>query len=156
VYKGELRRAILSLKRKPNEPLAGVFALNLAAMIKREPWTPDLIVPIPLSADRLKLRGYNQAEMLAMPVGRELGIPITARGLSRPHSTRPQMNLHPAQRWENVRRAFQAEKASSSGANVLLIDDIITTGATMQAAAVALKEAGAKEVRALSLARALG
>jgi ComF family protein len=156
VYQDQLREAILFLKRKPNESLAETLGSGLARILKQEDWKPDIIVPIPLFADRLKTRGYNQADLLARAVGQDLGIPVSPNALLRRRSTRAQMDLHPGQRWENVRGAFSADRASVAGARVLLIDDIITTGATMHAAATALKEADASEVYALSLARALG
>lgn len=136
----------------------GYFALAgpLAdLMIARWPaWAapPDLILPIPLHPRRQNRRGYNQAELLARPLGRALGIQTEADWLRRTRFTAPQVGLGPEERQTNVSGAFAAG-AAVRGRNVLLIDDVLTTGATMTAAAEALLEAGAASVSAYCLAR---
>lgn len=136
----------------------GYFALggSLAGlMIDAWPrWdaSPDLILPIPLHARRRRQRGYNQSELLARPLGEALHIPVDAKLLQRTRHTIPQVGLGPEERHENVRGAFAAD-SGVAGRRVLLIDDVLTTGATMTAAAEALLAAGAVSVAAYCLAR---
>lgn len=108
------------------------------------------IVPIPLHPARLGQRGYNQALELARPLAREHGLKPTSELLQRVRATAAQTELDAAMRRRNLRGAFRAEACRGT---VLLIDDVITTGATLHEAARTLLRAGASEVRALALAR---
>jgi len=114
----------------------------------------DVIVPVPLHASRERERGYDQAALLAGEVGRGLGCPVVTGCLIRTRRTRPQVGLDAAQRQANVADAFACAPGRLSGRQVLLIDDVCTTGATLEAAAAALRGAGARAVRAYTLARA--
>jgi ComF family protein len=118
-------------------------------------WEPavDLLVPIPLHGRRQRRRGYNQSALLAHHLGRAVGVPVDAGALQRDRHTRPQVELNPQERQENVRGAFSAQPARVSGRVVLLIDDVFTTGATMSAAAEALIDVGARAVSGYCLAR---
>jgi ComF family protein len=115
---------------------------------------PDMIVPIPLHVRRLRSRGFNQAQLLAHQLGAALGIGVNDLVLWRERNTKPQVDLSPIDRKKNVQKAFEAKPGSVKGINILLIDDVFTTGATMNSAADALLEAGAKSVSAYCLARA--
>jgi ComF family protein len=117
--------------------------------------TPDMIVPIPLHVRRLRSRGFNQAQLLANQLGPSFGIEVNDHVLRRKRRTRPQVDLSPSERKKNVQQAFSAEQGAVKGKNILLIDDVFTTGATMISAAGALLEAGAKTVSAYCLARAV-
>jgi ComF family protein len=112
----------------------------------------DIVVPVPLHRRRLRQRGFNQADDLA----RGLGRPIV-RALRRSRPTRAQVELPAAERQSNVAGAFSlAHRRSAShitGSTVVLIDDVATTGATLEACAVVLRSAGAREMRALTAAR---
>jgi len=110
------------------------------------------IIPMPLHATRLGQRGYNQALELARPLARALGLPVDAAALVRQRATIAQTELDAAARRRNLRGAFTA--APQSGEVVLLIDDVVTTGATVREAARTLLRAGAGEVRVLAIARA--
>lgn len=114
---------------------------------------PDLIVPIPLHPKRRRRRGYNQSELLAGPLGIAKSIPVCVSALRRTRHTIPQVGLGPDERQTNVQGAFEADAVVVSGRHVLLIDDVLTTGATMSAAATALLAAGAADVSAYCLAR---
>lgn len=116
--------------------------------------TPDMIVPIPLHVRRLRSRGFNQAQLLAHQLGATLGIGVNDLVLRRERNTKPQVDLSPIERKKNVQKAFQAKPGPVKGLKILLIDDVFTTGATMNSAADALLEAGAKSVSAYCLARA--
>ena len=131
--------------------LAEPLARHLIAVWPTWEQPPDLIVPIPLHPRRRRRRGYNQSELLAAPLARALGLPMNPRALQRVRHTAPQVGLGPEERHANVRGAFAA--ADAGGRRVLLIDDVLTTGATMRAAAEALLAAGAASVSAYCLAR---
>jgi ComF family protein len=114
----------------------------------------DVIVPVPLHADRLRERGYNQAALLAREMGGRLGIAVDEKALLRRRPTAPQAKLDAKQRKDNVRDAFHCSSDALADKRVLLIDDVCTTGATLDACAIALYESGARSVQALTLARA--
>lgn len=115
----------------------------------------DVIVPVPLHRWRLLMRTYNQAALLANALGRRTGKPVVPGALVRTRSTPSQGKLDRAQRQRNVARAFAVTSPQAiSGRRVLLIDDVLTTGATASACSRALLEAGAREVDVLVLARA--
>lgn len=154
-YGGELRQAILKMKRHRNEPLGRIFASNLAEVLRSQDWNPDLIVPIPLAPRRLAERGFNQVELLAAPLAEDLKIDLQPGALQRRLETQPQKGLTVHQRWDNLRTAFVADPAQMHGLTVVVIDDIMTTGATLSAAANVLNEAGAAAVYCLTLARTL-
>lgn len=116
-----------------------------------------VVVPVPTTASRLRRRGYNQAELLARRVSAVLDLPL-CEALLRPTARRSQTALTPAERRENVRGTFGASTPASSrirGARVLLIDDVLTTGATASEAAATLERHGAETVTLLTYARAL-
>ncbi len=110
----------------------------------------DCLVPVPLHYDRQWTRGFNQAEVLARLIGKRLGLPVNT-DLKRGVNTRKQAKLRVIQRRENVKNAFYT-KASYEGQHVLVVDDVLTTGSTVCACAKALREAGAVDVAALTVA----
>ena len=112
----------------------------------------DLVVPIPLTSSRERQRGYNQGRLLAAEVARRLDLPLDAGVLTRLRDTPPQTSLPRAQRLANVRGSFRALR-KLSGARILLVDDVTTTGATIEAATRALRRRGSVWVGALTLAR---
>jgi ComF family protein len=114
----------------------------------------DVVVPVPLHAARQRERGYNQSELLAQVLGRDLKWQIELAALKRVRRTRPQVGLNSVERQANVRGAFVTEPNLVEGRRILLIDDVHTTGATLGAAADVLLAAGAKSVSAYCLAGA--
>lgn len=114
----------------------------------------DLIVPVPLSAARLAKRGFNQALEIAQPLARKPGIPIEIEGIHRIRDTAPQTGLPWKERATNIRHAFECN-VDLTGKTVLLIDDVMTTGATLNELARTLKLQGAARVENCVLARAL-
>jgi ComF family protein len=116
--------------------------------------TVDVIVPVPLHADRLRERGYNQAALLAHELARQARLAVDEQTLVRKRATASQIKLDAKQRKENVHDAFYCSDSSLAGKRVLLVDDVCTTGATLEACAIALQESGALSVQALTLARA--
>lgn len=151
-----LRAAIHALKYEDRPELAGPLARYLTASFATQSWRPyratiDAIVAVPLHAERLAERGYNQSELLATAFGQASGLPCRPDWISRHASTRPQVGLSAEERRANVAQAFAAD-AAVAGRTLLLIDDVYTTGSTLNACAAAAREAGARAVFALALA----
>jgi ComF family protein len=153
VFDGALRAAIHRLKydrvRRMVEPLGELLAQHMRA----HPLPADALVPVPLHPRRLAERGFNQSELLAQHLSLQRGVPLLASGLARSRDTAHQVGLHINERRKNVHEAFVWQQPARPPARVLLIDDVLTTGATLVACAHALRLAGAREVRALVLAR---
>ena len=113
----------------------------------------QLVVTVPMAGRRRRLRGYNQAELIARAVAKRLGLPCDATALHRVRSTAQQAGLDLEHRRENVEGAFRADRRRVAGRTVLLVDDVTTSGATLDACARALLAAGATAVDAWALAR---
>lgn len=148
-----------ALKYEGWSELAEVMGDAVARLIRTAPRTGGrrgIVVPVPTTDRRLRSRGYNQAELLARRVARVGRLPFR-RALARPGDGRSQTALTPAERRENVRGAFRPgpERGGVSGADVLLVDDVLTTGATASEAASVLAEMGAATVTLATYARAL-
>ena len=152
VYTGALRDAVQRFKfgRRPAlaRPLAALVLEQCAAAVL----PGAVLVPVPLARARERERGFNQAALLAERVARALGAPLRPRWLARPRATAPQTALSAAERRVNVSGAFVASP-SAAGADVVLVDDVLTTGATAAECARALRAAGARSVGVLTVAR---
>jgi len=155
LYKGPLVPAIMLLKFERIEPLGGWFSERLLEVARREAIDADIVVPVPLHRQRERERGYNQADLVAKPLARKLALPYRAVLLTR---TKPRPDKHILsleERWDSVRGAFATRPGSKvDNLRVLLVDDVMTTGATLDACAKALRGAGAKSVIGLTIARA--
>jgi ComF family protein len=147
-----LRELIHLYKYGRVKPLAGPLGELLAAALPREePF--DAVVPVPLHWRRQWQRGFNQSELLARAIARRSGIPVV-RALRRVRPTLTQAGLSNTDRRRNVAAAFRCRGARRvEGRRILLIDDVMTTGATAAACALALKRAGARKVALLTVAR---
>lgn len=154
LFQGPLRVAVHRLKYRNGRAVAGPLGRLMAEWWEEQQIPVDVIVPVPLHPRRLRERGYNQATLLAQVLGRRMERPVRAKAVERVRHTRSQMRLDAAERRSNVAGAFQCLDDRISGRKVLLIDDVCTTGATLDACAKALQEAGATWVQALTLARA--
>ncbi len=144
-YEFPCDRLVQALKYRARLALAGFFARSLASRPLPE---VDLIVPMPLHPKRLAERGFNQA----LEIARHLGRPIEPRGVLRVKNTLPQTEFPYEERAKNVRRAFLC-RVDLSGASVAVLDDVMTTGATLNELARVLKRAGATRVENLVIAR---
>ncbi len=153
-YRGPVRAAIHYLKYRHARELADPLGELMARYWWRTPLPAEVTVPVPLHTSRLRKRGYNQAALLAWALSRRIGLPMDEDALCRVRATASQMRLKAADRRRNVEDAFRCITDRLSGCRVLLVDDICTTGATLEACADALREGGAREVWALTLARA--
>lgn len=155
-YRGKAREALHALKyrNKPwlSEPLGMLLSWKLASLS----WisSVDAVVPVPLSHRRQVLRGYNQAALLAQVVARELSRPVLEI-LERVRETESQTGMDREKRWENLRGAFRCQKEWKGGGNshLLLVDDVLTTGATAHEAARAIKSAAGEQVSVAVFAR---
>lgn len=158
LYQDELRAAVLRMKRPAAAGLSVAMGKLLAERRRGQlaDLSADLIVPIPMYWSRRLARGTNSPEGIAEGVGHVLGVPIRRRVLGRCRNTLPQAELSPSQRFRNVRGAFRVRRGRPAGLRVLLVDDVLTTGATCSEAAGMLKQAGAAMVAAAVIARSQG
>jgi ComF family protein len=155
LYGGALERAVHRFKYERRPDLARPLGHLVRAALRSARDRVDLVVPVPLHPRRLADRGYNQAALLAAHVAAELGAPHAPRALVRVRATRQQARCTRVERLANVERAFAVRPgASVAGRVVALVDDVATTGATLDACAIALREAGAARVVAVVIARA--
>jgi competence protein ComFC len=154
-YQGEVRKAIHHLKYQRDLCLSLVFGQALSAELGRLDWQPALVTSVPLSPSRRSERGFNQADLLAQSLAMASGLRFRPRALRRIRETASQVGLSLKERRQNVWGAFQADRRLVAGREVLVVDDLMTTGATLDACAQALREADAERVYALTLARTL-
>lgn len=159
VYEGVLRRAVQRFKYHGEYRRGYDLGKRLLASPEALQLVPDsgvdIVVPVPLHDRRMRMRGFNQAEILAEVIADWCEAPIT-QALIRVRDTHPQVRLRAHQRQENVRDAFAVDESfreSVAGARVILVDDVMTTGATLGSAAAALQRAGASKISGLTLAR---
>ncbi len=149
-----IRSAIHSLKYRNYQAAATRLSKLLVEAHQRYKIKADVIVPVPLHTSRLRERGFNQSELLARAVGKYLDLPIDGESLIRVRQTKPQVELRAMDRYENVLNAFSCRNTRLAGRKIVLIDDVCTTGSTLDACAVALKKSGAASVWGLTLAKA--
>jgi ComF family protein len=157
MYEGGLANAVLMLKYRQMEPLGKWFGRRLAQLVQSqgEAYVADVVVPVPLHRDRLKERGFNQAALLAVPLAKALKLRCEPTLLMRKRERPQKRVLSIEERWEAVRGAFATRPGSQvDKQRVLLVDDVLTTGATLDACARALLDSGAKSVVAVTIARA--
>ncbi|MDO9215826.1 MAG: ComF family protein [Lacisediminimonas sp.] len=155
-YGAPLDRLVLALKYAGKLELAHCCAAALGPLLASDPVLPDLLCPVPLSAGRLQERGYNQALEIARPLARRLRIALHARLLERVRETPAQARLPAPLRGDNVRNAFlllPTAAAIVAGRHVGVVDDVMTTGATLDEIASTLKRFGASRVTNIVFAR---
>jgi ComF family protein len=155
VFGGPVRLAIHALKYNARLPLARPLAQLLATSLHNQPWQIDALVPVPLHANRQRTRGFNQSLLLARELARQTGLPMWTQALARVRDTPTQTLLGAEQRRENVHAAFRGTEARIKTRSILIVDDVLTTGATLDACAQALVAAGARHVWGLAVARPL-
>ncbi len=153
-YRGPLRNAVHRLKYAGNVALSRPLANFLLTQTE---WAlhdaPDFIIPTPSRIASLKKRGFNPPHLLARRLSRAWSLPLSAQALRFIKDVPSQAGLNRSNRLRNVKGAFQADRDVVQGKTILLLDDVMTTGATVNECAKALKKAGARSVSALTLAR---
>ncbi len=152
-HRGEVAEAIYRLKFKNQREYARLFAHEMAEQFGEslKKWGVKEIIPIPLHWRRKKKRGYNQAEILAKWLSREVHIPVETHALLRVRETRQQKTLNHSQRHWNLEGAFGISRSWIPPERVLIVDDIYTTGSTINKAAKMLKKAGVQKVFFLTI-----
>jgi len=154
-FDGALRAAIHALKYRRVQDLAGLLGGIMGDYWRDHPIPADVIAPVPLHPARERARGYNQAALLARGLAEAAELPVRDDLLARVRATAPQVKLGAEARRENVRGAFHCATGATVGLRILLVDDVCTTGATLEACSQALRAGGATAVWALTLARAI-
>jgi ComF family protein len=153
VYAAPVQAGVHGLKYAARFDQGRLLVLPMAQALRRRPQAlPDLLLPVPLHRARMFSRGYNQAAELARRIGRELGIGVDPLGVQRLRPTIDQIGQRAAERRRNLQGAFACSR-DLSGRHVALIDDVMTTGATLEALARAVRAAGAARIEAWALAR---
>lgn len=156
IYRGVLHDLIVRFKYRGQEGYSTFFGGKMSEALSAFPDSSyDLIVPAPLHPARLRERGYNQAHLLAREVGKTLRLPVDARVLKKVRKTQPQADLPAEERRSNLRQAFEVRRAEAiKGKKILIVDDVYTTGTTVETISGLLLRNGAERVEALVLARA--
>ena len=153
-YAFPLDKLMQSFKFNANLALLDLFVDHFVGALKNNMASmPDVIIPMPLAKKRLATRGFNQAALLAREIGKRLNVKVESHGLLRVRETPPQAGLNRSARLENMKGAFDCAQ-NLAGQRIALVDDVMTTGATMSDAARALKKQGATKIAAWAIARA--
>ena len=155
VFDSPVQNALHTLKYRRNVGIGDSLAIQMKEFVYSLHWDIDVLIPVPLGKKRLQERGYNQVGLVARSLAYEVGLEYRPRALWKSRETRSQVGLNISQRWENVCNAYQAEPDVVKRKIILLMDDVATTGSTIQACAGALLSAGARDVYAITIARAL-
>jgi len=156
IYHHALLEAIILMKYEEVTRLGHWFAARLAESVALDPdkWNSDVLVPVPLHPARQRERGYNQAELIARPLAKSLGVRLDARLLKRTKPRPSPLLLSRTERWKSVRGAYATpDGVRVDNLRILLVDDVMTTGSTLDACARALKKAGAASVTGLTAVR---
>ena len=154
VFENPIQHALHKLKYHKDMSMGDAIAFQMLPFVQKLNWQIDMIIPTPLGKQRIKQRGYNQVAMIAKPLSLGLQVEYALHAITRKKETRTQVGLTKVERKKNVEGAFQAE-ASVKRKNIVVMDDVSTTGATLSSIAEALYQAGAENVYALTVARAL-
>jgi len=152
-HTGLLMLAVQALKYEKQAHLAAPLAQRITTLLERTQWQPTAVIPVPMPTARKAQRGYNQAKLLTDFVAASQGVLALPDAIIRTRETPTQVGLSRQQRIQNVRGAFQAQQ-DLSGQRVLLIDDVLTTGATLAACAQAAAQAGATAILGLTVTAA--
>ena len=155
VFDSPVQNALHTLKYRRNISLGDSIALSMMDFMQSLAWEIDMLVPAPLGGERFRERGYNQVALVARPLAYEMEWEYAPEALQKVRETRSQVGLTVLERRENVSKAYQADRGRVNRKTVLLMDDVSTTGSTISSCTEALLAAGAREVYALTMARAL-
>jgi ComF family protein len=151
-----LQSAVQGLKYGGLRHLAQPLGLRLANALQHLDWSIDVIAPVPLGEKRQRERRYNQAELLAKSLTEYTSISCQPHAVMRRRETRSQVGLNRQERLENMVEAFEADPKQIAGCNLLIIDDVLTTGATLSACVEAARSAGARAVYGMTVTSSAG
>lgn len=153
VYDEYASASVYRFKYRGRREYAACYARLMHERLERKirSWDPDVMIPVPVHKSRLKKRGYNQAALIADELAKRTGIPVDKGLILRKVATGAQKNLSAAERQKNLKKAFIATGNVVKYRTVLIVDDIYTTGATMDALAAVLKDAGIRKVYFVTL-----
>lgn len=154
VFQGPLRKAIHRLKYQKDVGMGEALSKHLIELYNHLKWEIDWITPVPLNKTRERERGYNQSGLLGRPLAYAVQKPYRPDVIKRSRNTHSQVGLNAAERQKNVEDAFSIRTDQVRGKVILIVDDVATTGSTINACARALRDAGASAVYGLTLARA--
>ncbi len=143
------------MKYRGNLALGEALASQMVDFLRSLHWDADTMIPVPLGKNRLKERGYNQVALVAEPLAYLTGLVYSPKALWKSRETRSQVGLNVSQRRDNVHGAYQADPKTVKGKTIVLMDDVATTGSTIFSCTEALLVAGARDVYAITIARAL-
>lgn len=152
-YDDTVREIVIGIKYQRRLGLVRYLTPAVAELIRNWRIDIDVMAPVPLGEKRLRERGYNQADLIARPLAKTLRIPYHPPALRRVRETRSQVGLDAEERRSNLSSAFTANPEICRDQSILILDDIATTGATLDACAAALREVGAKNVFCVTVAR---
>ena len=154
-FEGPLQKAIHKLKYKKDLGLSEILAQPMIQLLAEQKWKIDLIIAIPLDNNRQRERGFNQSLCIARPIAWSNEIMIKPSAIRRVKITRSQVGLSLEERKNNVADVFCAEQKIVYGKSILVVDDVVTTGSTINSCAAALSKAGALHVYGITLARSM-
>jgi competence protein ComFC len=155
IYQGAIREAVHKLKYGGDKSMGDVLAQMMISGLEKLNWSLDIVTSVPLGLVRFAERGYNQATLLARPIALSQNMPFSTKLLFRVRETQTQVGLTMKERQENMEDAFRAVIEQVEGKNILVVDDVATSGATINGCARALRAAGASKVYGYTLARAI-
>lgn len=159
LYNDTMQKLLHLYKYGQKSGLRFFFSQQMALFLDQhyiDPKQFDFILAVPLHPSRQRRRGYNQSELLAVLLAQTLEVPLKSDGLVRTRATPNQARLHQKERWTNIEAAFKIKNSNGlRNSRVLIVDDLLTTGATVSQAAMTLKNAGASQVKVLTLAVAM-
>lgn len=150
----DIADGIYRFKYGNRQEYAGFFGREMAARYRgiREKIRPDGLIPVPLHRERMRKRGYNQAELLAEVIGREWNIPVYRKMVIRQKKTLPQKDLNAAERQNNLKKAFNLAGNGVKLNTIIIVDDIYTTGSTLDAISELFRESGTRKIYGMTLA----
>ena len=157
-YYEDIRESIYRFKYEGRQEYASFYADETARVLGEEirAWRAEALIPIPLHEAKLKKRGYNQAALFAEALSTRFGIPVLRGALIRERNTNPQKGLNREERQKNLKKAFKFIQNDVKLKTIILIDDIYTTGSTVDAAGALLRQAGITEIYVITLASGNG
>lgn len=152
-YSGNITKLILNFKYKNNFRCGDILGGFMIELIEKENIQFDLIAFVPMTSSSMKKRGYNQSKILAKIIGKKFGIKVIDC-IKKVKETKDQIGLSAEERWKNVSKSFEFnDNKNISEKNILLVDDVFTTGATTYSCAITIIENGAKDVIVLTVAK---